>query len=154
MASGRKRGDLMEDLAVWFKEGLRFMCTGCGQCCTGEPGYVYLSATDIENLANHLQLSPAEFIRKYTRLVEGQLALLDRPGSGDCIFLDQKRCTVYEGRPVQCKTFPWWLHHLREPSDWEEAALRCEGINHPDAPLIPADEIQMQCLTHLDNESE
>lgn len=144
----------MEEITVWFQEGLRFTCTGCGKCCTGSPGYVFLSEQDIEALALRLQLSSVDFLRKYTRLVDGQTALLDKPGSEDCIFLKDKRCTVYEDRPLQCKTFPWWIHHLREPSDWEEAAERCEGINHPDAPLIPADQIQEQCLIYLDNLSD
>ena len=135
----------------WFDEGLRFKCTGCGKCCTGSPGYVYLSSGDLDKLAAHFQLEPEQFAQKYTRLVEGQYALLDRPGSGDCIFLENNQCSVYESRPVQCRTFPWWIHHLRDPNDWEEASTRCEGINHPDAPLVPSLHIQEQCLTYLDN---
>lgn len=135
----------------WFDEGLKFKCTGCGGCCTGSPGYVYLSKTDLELLAKHLQCTPQEFAQKYTRLVDEQYALLDKPSSYDCIFLDDKRCSVYEARPIQCRTFPWWIHNLREPQDWEEAAKRCEGINHKDAPLVPSLHIQEQCLTYLDN---
>lgn len=135
----------------WFSEGLRFKCTGCGGCCTGSPGYVYLSLADLEKLAAHLHLSEQEFIETYTRQIDGQYALLDRPGSYDCIFLKDKRCSVYEARPVQCRTFPWWIHHLREPEDWREAAQRCEGIDHPDAPLVPALHIEEQCMTYLDN---
>jgi Fe-S-cluster containining protein len=135
----------------WFQEGLRFQCTGCGKCCTGSPGYVFLSHFDLERLAAHFSLSLEEFAKKYTRLIDGQYALLDRLGSEDCIFLEQNRCTVYEARPIQCQTFPWWIHNLREPEDWKEAENRCEGINHPEAPLVPSLEIQAQCLTYLDN---
>lgn len=135
----------------WFGEGLRFQCTGCGKCCTGGPGCVYLSSDDLNRLAEHFHLPPKEFAKKYTRLVDGQYALLDKPGSYDCIFLEEKKCSVYESRPVQCKTFPWWLENLKSIEDWEEAAKRCEGINHPDAPLIPSLHIEIQCATHLDN---
>jgi Fe-S-cluster containining protein len=142
----------MEEMNVpWFNDGLRFKCTGCGQCCTGSPGYVYLSDPDLEKMAVHFKLSVEEFSRRYTRLVDGQIALLDRPGSGDCIFLKDNQCSAYESRPTQCKTFPWWIHHLREPEDWKDASLRCEGINHPDAPLVASEHIQEQCLTYLDN---
>ncbi len=141
----------MEEVKPWFDEGLRFKCTGCGSCCTGSPGYVYLSQQDLQTLAAHFQLTEAQFAKQYTRLVDGQYALLDRPGSGDCLFLKDKKCQVYEARPVQCRTFPWWIHHLREPHDWKEAAERCEGINHPDAPVVPSLHIQEQCLTYLDN---
>lgn len=135
----------------WFDDGLRFKCTGCGKCCTGPSGYVFLSAADVERLAEHFHLTPQEFCKKYTRYVDGQYALLDQKGSEDCIFLEGKKCSVYEARPTQCKTFPWWIHNLRDEKDWEEAAVRCEGINHPDAPLISSLHIQEQCLVYLDN---
>ena len=136
---------------VWFAEGLKFKCTGCGKCCTGSPGYVFLSRSDLDRLADHFQLSSAAFARKYTRIVDGQWALLDRKGSADCIFLRDNKCSAYEARPTQCRTYPWWIHNLREKSDWEEEAKHCEGINHVDAPEIPAVVIQEQCLTYLDN---
>lgn len=135
----------------WFSEGLRFQCTGCGGCCTGSPGYVYLSPKDIEQMAAHLQISTEAFTQKYTRFVDGTYALLDKIGSHDCIFLEEKRCSIYESRPSQCRTFPWWIGNLRSPEDWEEASKRCEGINHPEAPLVPSLKIQEQCLTYLDN---
>jgi Fe-S-cluster containining protein len=141
----------MEVNVPWFNDGLRFQCTGCGACCTGSPGYVYLSKPDLDRLASHFGCSPQEFVEKYGRLVEDQYALLDKAESFDCIFLNNKRCTVYEARPTQCRTFPWWIHHLREPKDWDEAAKRCEGIQHKDAPLVPSLHIQEECLTYLDN---
>ncbi|HSX13740.1 MAG TPA: YkgJ family cysteine cluster protein [Chlamydiales bacterium] len=141
----------MEEIVPWFNEGLRFKCTGCGGCCTGEPGYVFLSLEDLDRLAQHMNCSPQEFTTKYTRYVDGGYALLDRPTTYDCIFLDGKKCSVYEARPVQCRTFPWWILNLRDPSDWEAASTRCEGINHPDAPVIPSLHIQEQCMTYLDN---
>jgi|SRR3989344_2746691 len=136
---------------TWFSEGLRFKCTGCGKCCTGTPGYVFLSEQDLHRLAEHFQLTPEEFAKQYTRKEEDRLALIDQPSTGDCIFLKDKKCTVYQARPMQCQTFPWWLHNLRNPEDWNEASRRCEGINHVDAPVVPSEEIEQQCLTYLDN---
>ena len=135
----------------WFHPGLRFKCTGCGQCCTGSPGYVYLSEPDIEALSAHLSISIEEFQKKYTRLVDNSYALLEDSQNYDCVFLKDNKCSVYEARPVQCRTFPWWLNHLRDVADWKEAGKRCEGINHPDAPLVPSLHIEQQVLTYLDN---
>ena len=25
----------------WYRDGLRFQCTQCGNCCTGDPGVVW-----------------------------------------------------------------------------------------------------------------
>ena len=142
----------MDEIAApWFKEGLAFKCTGCGKCCTGSDGYVFLSAGDITTLATHHAITPEQFTQKFTRLVNGEYALLDTPGTGDCIFLKENQCSVYTARPLQCRTFPWWVHNLRSPEDWAEAATHCEGINHPEAPLIPATHIEEQCLSHLGN---
>jgi Fe-S-cluster containining protein len=135
----------------WYAEGLRFRCTGCGQCCTGSPGYVFLSETDLLLLARHMKIEAEAFAHHYVRRVEGRLALIDKAGSEDCVFLENKQCTVYEARPVQCRTFPWWVSHLETPEDWRAAAERCEGIEHPDAPVVSALEIQRQCLTYLDS---
>ena len=35
----------------WYRDGLAFSCTRCGACCTGAPGYVWVSAEEIEQLA-------------------------------------------------------------------------------------------------------
>ncbi|MBX7067731.1 MAG: YkgJ family cysteine cluster protein [Parachlamydiales bacterium] len=153
MDENTRGGISMEEVvaAPWFDDGLRFKCTGCGKCCTGSPGYVFLSRPDIERLAAHFSMKEEEFMRQKVRYVDEHYALLDKPGSGDCIFLENNKCSVYEARPVQCRTFPWWIQNLRDEKDWEEAGKRCEGINHPDAPLVSSLHIQQECLTYLDN---
>ena len=135
----------------WFHEGLRFQCTGCGACCTGTPGYVFLSPTDLARLAEHFGLTEEQFTATYTRSVDGGVALIDQNAAGDCVFLHEKRCTAYDARPTQCRTFPWWVQHLRTPEEWAEAKTRCEGIDHPDAPKISALEIEVARATYLDN---
>lgn len=132
---------LKED--IWYAEGLRFKCTECGQCCTGAPGYVWVSDEEIKTMANYLGLNTAEFGRKFLRYVDGRYALLEKPGSYDCIFLKDKKCELYQVRPTQCRTFPWWVQNLCSPEDWEEAAKYCEGISQ-NAPLVPFEVIQEQ----------
>ena len=111
----------------WFADGLKFKCTGCGKCCTGSPGYVFLSNADLENLSNHFHLSLDEFTKKYTRYIDGQYALLDRPTSYDCVFLKDRRCLIYPVRPYQCKSFPWWPENLSGEEAWQEVQKRCPG---------------------------
>lgn len=126
----------------WYKEGLHFKCTGCGGCCTGAPGYVFVNDEEIEALAKHLSMSPDAFMRKYTRLVGERYSLLEDMSNYDCVFLEEgKRCSVYEARPTQCKTFPWWPENLKSEKDWNEEARRCEGINHPEGKLYTQEEI-------------
>lgn len=129
----------------WYKEGLRFKCTQCGKCCTGSPGYVWITDEDIQEMARFLNISPQEFVETYTRQAYGRLALLEKSISYDCIFLkNKKECQLYGARPKQCRKFPWWPGNLDSPKNWEEAAQGCEGINHPDAPLISFEHIEEQ----------
>ncbi len=130
----------MED--PWYKEGLNFKCTGCGYCCTGSPGFVWLSEEDIVNLCEHLQLPREEFFKRYTRKVFNRLSLIEDKKNFDCVFLKGNRCEVYSARPKQCRTFPWWPEQLSSPEAWKEAAKSCEGIDHPEADIVPASEIK------------
>ena len=137
----------------WFEGGLRFKCTACGKCCTGSSGSVYLSTVDLKRLASFFQLPIGTFARRYTRLIRGRRALIDSPASNDCVFLTNGTCKVYEARPTQCRTYPWWISNINDPQSWEEASELCEGINHPEAPIVSASEILEQCRVDLENES-
>lgn len=125
----------------WYKDGLRFKCTGCGKCCTGAPGYVWLNERDIERLSSHFELSREEFLRRYTRYTNGAYSLKEVAKTFDCILLSKKSCSAYTARPEQCRLFPWWPENLSSKEAWEEAGKSCEGINHPEAPLTELAEI-------------
>lgn len=135
----------MSNLPVWYQKGLSFKCTGCGKCCTGSPGAVWVTEEEMEIIAASLQLSKDDFEKKYVRMLGGRKALVEKKpknGNYDCIFLSENRCQIYNLRPKQCKTFPWWKENLSSKEEWDEAAKSCEGINHPDAPIISLEEIQ------------
>lgn len=112
----------------WYKDGLRFKCTGCGDCCTGAPGYVWVNKADIAALAEETQLSVAAFERTYVRQV-GVRKSLREYADGDCVFFDPqtRRCRVYAARPRQCRTWPFWDSNLRTPEAWEETCEVCPG---------------------------
>ncbi len=71
----------------WYKDGLKFKCTGCGDCCTGAPGYVWVNKEEIINLAAQVGLEPAEFESRYVRDV-GVRKSLNEHKNGDCVFFD------------------------------------------------------------------
>jgi len=57
-------------------------------------------------------------------IIEKQLGIEDYA----CIFFDEnlKRCSIYEARPNQCRTFPFWEQF--KCSAKEEVAKECPGI--------------------------
>ena len=128
----------------WYHTGLRFNCTGCGACCMGA-GRVWVSLEDLESLSQYLGLDVAECVHQYVERVSGRWALKENSQKGQCVFLnEQNQCKVYEGRPHQCRSFPWWPTVLESTERWAETARTCEGIDHADAPVIPFATIQNQ----------
>lgn len=127
----------------WYANGLNFGCTGCGACCTGSPGYIWVNEEEILAISNHLGLSVQEFGRKYLRKVNGRFSLTERRVSYDCIFLKEKKCTIYEVRPLQCRTYPWWPEMLSSEEEWLKGAHTCEGICK-EAPLVPLETIEKE----------
>lgn len=125
----------------WFSEGLRFKCTGCGKCCTGFPGYTWVSREEMETIAKELHITLEEFMKRYVRKVEDRYSLLEHPKTYSCVFLKDNKCQIYSARPRQCRTYPWWQKNLSSKQEWDKAASFCEGINHPDAPVVPAEHI-------------
>lgn len=128
----------------WYKKGLSFKCTGCGECCTGEPGYVWLSSEEIDTIADHLKISREKFLQTYTRKIFGKISLREDLLNYDCVFLKDRRCQIYSARPLQCRTFPWWEENLTSPESWKEVARRCEGVDYPDAPIVPLETIELE----------
>jgi Fe-S-cluster containining protein len=124
----------------WYRDGLRFECTLCGKCCSGEAGYVWVSVDEARALAEGLGMGLDDFGRRYLRRVGQRYSLTEDAQSRRCVFLDDNRCSVHELRPSQCRCFPFWSQNLKDRTAWNEAATQCEGIN-TDAPLIDADTI-------------
>ena len=123
----------------WYREGLSFSCTRCGDCCTGAPGYVWVEPTEIDALAKHLGLSVDNFGERYLRKVGRRYSLIEKSG-GDCVFFD-KGCSVYPARPTQCRTFPFWRSNLKSERAWDELADECPGIGQ--GKLFPVEEIEV-----------
>jgi len=127
----------------WYKGGLRFQCTGCGDCCTGGPGYVWVNQAEIDALAARLGLSVADFERRFVREIGVRRSLKERRNY-DCVFLDAetRKCTVYQDRPRQCRTWPFWNSTVRTPEAWEHTCEVCPGSGN--GKLYTIDEIDAQ----------
>ncbi len=123
-----------EKKTPWYIGGLHFECRQCGNCCAGpNEGFIWITAPEIELLAEHLDLSVEKLREKYlTRLIT-RTSIIEDPASKNCIFLTNingiKGCAVYSVRPNQCRTWPFWSSNLTSPSAWNSAALKCPGVN-------------------------
>ncbi|MEM8835777.1 MAG: YkgJ family cysteine cluster protein [Planctomycetota bacterium] len=132
----------------WFApDGLRFECTECGACCTGPPGAVRFDEQEADAISERLGITRRQFLDRYTRVAGRSRSLIELETfhGFDCVFLDREAvpgkavCAIYDVRPTQCRTFPWWREHTRSPKAWARAARACEGVNR--GAFVPVEQI-------------
>ncbi len=120
---------VIQEEKTWYEEGLNFKCTGCGKCCCGSPGYVWVTEEEIEQISSFLKLSKKEFHMKYLVQVGDKFSLKDlRELNHSCVFLKDYKCSIYPVRPTQCRTYPFWPSIMESKKSWDSEASACEGI--------------------------
>lgn len=114
----------------WWQKGVRFECQGSGKCCTshGEYGFVFMTLEDRQRMAKVLKMKTSAFTRKYCDNTNGAYHLKEDPKNTDCMFLEGKACGVYEGRPTQCRTWPFWPDVMNAKTWKKEVVSFCPGI--------------------------
>jgi len=92
---------------------------------------VFLSEKDLRRIARYLRLSWGEALRLYCRVVRlghfSRISLKEKPNL-DCIFWKDGSCSLYQARPLQCRSYPFWSSNLHSPQAWESAGKSCPGI--------------------------
>ena len=106
------------------------ICKTCdGKCCRGFTGYVWISREEVEKMAGTRKIDAASFSKQYVRQIQGRFALQERVINGEyfCCFFDliDCRCTIYQSRPKQCRTFPFWNQFKKDPF---RLLLECPGV--------------------------
>lgn len=116
----------------FYKNGLHFSCTGCSACCRHDPGFVYLSHTDLMKLAEWAGMNSDDFVQTYCRRVSRndgyEYLCLREKKNYDCI-LWKDGCIAYEARPLQCSSYPFWASNLMDEDWWNASAETCPGMN-------------------------
>jgi Fe-S-cluster containining protein len=105
-----------------------FACRRSGNCCSIPGGFVRTTRQEQERLAELLGMTHGAFVARYlqpdgTRLKEGI--------GHRCVFLrdgTQASCSVYESRPEQCRTWPFWQRMKTDPDLLQLAVRTCPGI--------------------------
>lgn len=109
-------------------------CSTCeGNCCIGESGYIWINTKEIELLAQHLNIELSEFKKSYLDKINYKFSIKERKygvNSYACIFfdMDKRQCSVYDFRPLQCRTFPFWDYFK---TNIEEVIKECPAIIKP-----------------------
>ena len=128
----------------WYENGLEFSCTGCSKCCQVD-GDVWLAPEEVANIITYLHddevgqngsFSISDFRKKYVR---AEIAPADgdpseswmclKRNEGACTFLDSSgKCGIYDVRPVQCSTYPFWPSLLEDREIWREESVLPDDV--------------------------
>jgi Fe-S-cluster containining protein len=106
-------------------------CDTCaGNCCIGESGYIWITIQEIDFLSKHLNISLEEVREKYLNKIGYKYSIKEVKLAEDnyaCAFfnLEKRQCSIYEARPMQCRTFPFW-DYFKENT--EEVYKECPAI--------------------------
>lgn len=109
-------------------------CESCeGNCCIGESGYIWINKIESEKLAEHLNIKLDVLKEKYLRKVGYKYSIKEIKLSENnyaCIFFDleKKQCSIYESRPIQCRTFPFWDYYKNRVSEVKEECPAIKDI--------------------------
>ena len=137
----------------WWMDGVPFACQAdCGRCCDDPGGIVYLRQEDAQKLANHHNLSVKDWLERDCRqTLDGRYILNSDQYTDVCIYLDEnKKCTVYQSRPAQCKSYPFWAENVRSDRSWKRTVKECPGLGAEDMIIIDGNTIGTKIIEDRD----
>ena len=87
-----------------------------------------MTDAEIRRIADLTGRSTGEIRLLHTRRIGPRTSLTEH-ANGDCTFFDARtrRCMIYEARPTQCRTWPFWKSNLQSPAAWEAIQKDCPG---------------------------
>ncbi|MGK5084584.1 YkgJ family cysteine cluster protein [Bdellovibrionota bacterium FG-1] len=138
----------------WWSEGIRFECQGSGRCCLfrGQYGFVYLTLEDRRRFALFFKIPTHRFTAIYCEKTSGYYHLKMDPNAEECRFLKKNSCSIYEARPTQCRTWPFWPAVMGAKSWVSEVENFCPGVGK--GKLISAVEISKVLEQQRESESK
>ncbi|HOJ49469.1 MAG TPA: YkgJ family cysteine cluster protein [Spirochaetota bacterium] len=115
----------------YIPDNFSFDCQNCGNCCRKDTGFVLLLEKDILRICEKINISKKEFIEKYTKRDDIFLSLKEKDNL-DCIFWDEttyfKGCKIYEIKPYQCTSYPYWVSVFKNRERFEKTIKNCPGF--------------------------
>lgn len=118
-------------------EEFKWTCTACGRCCRG-PGAVYFTENDLSKIRQYLNLdnptksNQQKWNNLLKRLVQKkQNNFFVHQTEDACMFLSEdNKCTIYEVRPLQCRTFPFWTSNFEDKESYKALRALSPGVRN------------------------
>ena len=107
-------------------------CEICeAQCCSGESGNIFFTKNEMFEISENLNISTKKFLSDFCRKNGYRYSIkeMQQNGKYSCIFLSGNRCDIYDVRPNQCKTFPFW-NEFKNGKNMEYLKNECIGVEN------------------------
>lgn len=123
---------------------MKFACQqSCGgKCCTmgwdGEnSSFIFLTESDLQEIEKFTGLDRQTFAQEshfsFTRFLAGRTKQWHlKTGELACRFLRGGKCSIYEARPTQCRTYPFWPENTEDPIRMKGLGEFCPGLEVAD----------------------
>lgn len=120
-----------------------FRCLHCGECCFGDDCSVVVFPFEVRRI---MAITREGWLETVEPPSEGEW---DREGcfhtlewrlrrmNGGCRFYAEKRCSIYEARPLLCRTYPFYL---------EDGSIRCSDCRGLGLETDPAMALQIASM--------
>lgn len=91
-----------DDFSQFWSEPSNVPCNGCKRCCQGEQVIIRPQDGDDVNKYKTVETIYNGFSAR----------MLEQKPNGDCVYLGEHGCTIYEDRPIVCRSYDCRVAYL------------------------------------------
>jgi Fe-S-cluster containining protein len=113
-----------------YPRRVRFVCEKCAKCCGDTEERVRLILL-LKIEAERISQRTARGIGEFTEKIEGfepYYFRMKKTSEGECVFLRNTLCIIYEVRPLICRFYPFQLKNVGNNRHVFTYTRECPGI--------------------------
>ncbi len=118
-------------MRIIYPPNLHFACSRCGLCCGDtrqKTRHVLLTKHNAEQIAKATDQPISCFANQTPEKAPYFYEMKKNPQNGQCIFLKNNQCTIYEVRPLICRFYPFELSTNEDDVFVFRATEECPSI--------------------------
>jgi Fe-S-cluster containining protein len=101
-----------EEILFLYPMMAKWGCLRCGNCCRDVIGHerrILLTENDLKRIKDVTGLD--DF---FDETGEEPFKAIMKKKNGDCIFLREEECSIYDSRALLCRMYPFWIEKIND----------------------------------------
>ena len=118
-------------MAFNYPRNVRYFCMKCATCCGDtetRDRHILLLKPEAERIVDATAKRVEEFAHKLEGHAPYVYEMMKTVNEGKCVFLKNKRCTIYALRPLVCRFYPFELKTAEAGKHEFFYTSECRGI--------------------------